>query len=50
VHGVDVLPNVVDSALLDSPLEKHNDSKHNFIFLNIASLDANKDQAMKLTK
>jgi len=45
VHGVDVLPNVVDSALLDSPLEKHNDSKHNFIFLNIASLDANKNQA-----
>ncbi len=45
VHGVDILPNIVDSALLTSPLEKYNDSKRNFIFLNIASLDANKNQA-----
>jgi len=45
VQGVDVLPNVVDSVLLSTPLEKNNAKNHEVVFLNIASLDANKDQS-----
>ena len=45
VRDIDVLPNVVDSVLIDSPLENHSAGNPDFVFLNIASLDANKDHA-----
>ena len=45
VRDIDVLPNIVDSALMDNPLRQCLGSGREFIFLNIASLDANKDQS-----
>lgn len=45
VQDIDLLPNIVDSALIDGPLKKHNLSSTDFVFLNIASLDDNKNQS-----
>jgi len=45
----DVLYNIVDSFLLDSPLKDRSSLGSGFCFLNIASLDANKDQYSLLT-
>ena len=44
IIGIDVLPNLVDSAFVDSVLVPRRITPLDFIFLNIASLDANKNQ------
>lgn len=45
VCDIDVLPNIVDSVIIGSPFRNRYDSDSNFVFLNIASMDANKDQS-----
>ena len=44
IQEIGVLPNIIDSTLLNAPLLKYRNS--DFVFLNIASLDTNKNQAM----
>lgn len=44
MESVDVFPNIVESLFLETPLSRSKNSE--FVFLNIASLDANKNQAI----
>jgi len=44
-HDIDVLPNIVETNLISGILKDNTGCDGDFVFLNIASLDANKDQS-----